>query len=233
MLNSDLESLLKKLRSWDRRSHRGMTSVSADDINDLLQIVSAANVQRAEATASIVSLIERKARGLAPLHFPAGSPNDLIMAALEDMDLGPVRITSKEELQSQATAEDLSSITKEAFAAMHGAADAAGSDELKSHEVTKTPAYYSPMRSVTRGFMTMINKEADVFDIIAAWGLGYHLGEALAHLLRLGRKPGEDIGASIFKIKQQLDRWQFDQECLAEEKAKEEKLDLLNKSGRT
>ena len=90
--------------------------------------------------------------------------------------------------------------------------------------------YYQARRSVWLRMHgtpveTMIHSEADVTDVMQAFGIAedlgspaisYQLGEVVAKILRLGRKPGTDVRHEITKCHEHLqaaeDAWMADQE---------------------
>lgn len=47
----------------------------------------------------------------------------------------------------------------------------------------------------------------EVIDIIERYDLGYHLGNAIAYLIRAGRKVGSPIDADLGKARWYVDRW--------------------------
>lgn len=47
----------------------------------------------------------------------------------------------------------------------------------------------------------------EAIDVIECWGLGYHLGSAMAYLLRLGKKPGASVETDLKKTLWYLDRF--------------------------
>jgi len=67
---------------------------------------------------------------------------------------------------------------------------------LARHEVRR--------RSLHRDADVMISKDADVTDVIHAFGLGYDLGEVVAKICRLGRKPGTNVRHEIIKCHEHL-----------------------------
>ena len=65
-----------------------------------------------------------------------------------------------------------------------------------------TPEYYRPVRSNMR-----IDLEADVEDVVHAFGIDSpRLAEALRHLMRVGRKPGESKGKELTKVLEWVQR---------------------------
>ena len=74
-----------------------------------------------------------------------------------------------------------------------------------------TPEYYRPMRCNPR-----ISEQADVEDVVHAFGVDSpRLAEALRHLMRVGRKPGESKGRELTKVLEWVQReMDYDDEVL-------------------
>ena len=81
--------------------------------------------------------------------------------------------------------------------------------------------YYKVLREVWRykdgePAELMIAKDADVADVIHAFGVGYDLGEVAAKIFRLGIKPGTNARHEFIKMHEHIqaaeDAWVADQE---------------------
>lgn len=81
--------------------------------------------------------------------------------------------------------------------------------------------YYLALHEVRRRSLhldaeVMVSKDADVTDIIHAFGLGYDLGEVVAKICRLNRKEGTDIRQEFIKMHEHIqaaeDAWVAEQE---------------------
>ena len=99
--------------------------------------------------------------------------------------------------------------TAEMDAAFAEASDALATKLSKFRDVVPfvpgkrhVPAYYRPARRNPR-----INPSADVSDVLHAWAVDDHaLGEAVAKILRLGRKPGEPRVRELTKVLEHVTR---------------------------
>lgn len=64
------------------------------------------------------------------------------------------------------------------------------------------PNYYRPTRRNPR-----IDPSADVSDVLHAWAIDSHpIGEAIAKLLRAGKKPGESMAKDLTKVMEHVHR---------------------------
>ncbi len=66
-----------------------------------------------------------------------------------------------------------------------------------------------------------VPKAHQAIDVIEAWRLNFHLGNAIKYILRAGRKPGEhfadDVEKAIWYLRRELNREWTQQEAEAEE----------------
>lgn len=64
------------------------------------------------------------------------------------------------------------------------------------------PDYYRPQRKNPR-----IDPSADVSDVLHAWAIDSHpIGEAIAKLMRAGKKPGESLAKDLTKVMEHVHR---------------------------
>jgi hypothetical protein len=69
---------------------------------------------------------------------------------------------------------------------------------------THTPDYYRTVAPNPR-----VSEDADVIDVIQAFGLSWELGSALKYLVRAGRKPGSSRDRDLTKALECIQRAQM------------------------
>jgi hypothetical protein len=71
-------------------------------------------------------------------------------------------------------------------------------------EMTKPPRHMPHLPNVEYYRRSIHGTMIEAKDVIASWGLTYHLGTALAYILRAGKKDGNTAQGDIAKAKDHL-----------------------------